>query len=113
MDLLRTDIVQSEDTLLTTSRAKPFLRKVLQASVLCPFVFPKSCFLVGEEQLPFAIEAREHPPWAPRAGRAMQRVDSEPPTPVSRQVLVRQPGPQNASQPLFQGQAIHSIQATF
>ena len=59
---------------------------------------------VGEEELPFSMEAREQPSRSGRKGRAMQRVDSEPPTPVCRQVLVRQPGQHDAPQPLFQGE---------
>ena len=51
----------------------------------------------GEEQLPFALEAQ---PWSGRKGRTMQRVESEPPTPVCKQVLVRAP----QQQPIFQGQ---------
>lgn len=42
----------------------------------------------------------------------MQRVDSEPPTPVTRQVLVKQPGQQTPAQPLFQGKPSLCIKST-
>ena len=64
-------------------------------------------YVAGEEQLPFAVEAREQPSWRGKAGRVMQRVDSEPPTPVSRQVLVKQSGQQTTPQPLFQGKLLN------